>query len=126
MSGLVNLVELDLSNNFLTAVPMAALAALTNLKFLNLGSNKIQVTDLQRFPPGAATCRTALHCTALHCTAALTPSPGGEAKGNICWGFSLVAPNNLVPQNIPKGLSFLTGPFPPTLRPLVSRLRLLG
>ena len=43
-SGLVNLVELDLSNNFLTKVPMAALAALNNLKFLNLGSNKIQVT----------------------------------------------------------------------------------
>ena len=42
-SGLVNLVELDLSNNFLTKVPMVALAALNNLKFLNLGSNKIQV-----------------------------------------------------------------------------------
>ena len=43
ISGLVNLVELDLSNNFLTKVPMVALAALNNLKFLNLGSNKIQV-----------------------------------------------------------------------------------
>ena len=40
---MVNLVELDLSNNFLTKVPMAALAALKNMKFLNLGSNKIQV-----------------------------------------------------------------------------------
>ena len=42
-SGLVNLVELDLSNNFLTAIPIAALSTLTNLKFLNLGANKIQV-----------------------------------------------------------------------------------
>ncbi len=43
LAGLVNLVELDLSNNFLTAIPIAALATLLNLKFLNLGANKIQV-----------------------------------------------------------------------------------
>jgi hypothetical protein len=39
----VNLVELDLSNNFLTSIPVAALGTLLNLKFLNLGANKIQV-----------------------------------------------------------------------------------
>ena len=35
--------ELELSNNFLESIPIAALATLDNLKFLNLGSNKIQV-----------------------------------------------------------------------------------
>ena len=42
-SGVSSLVELELSNNFLESIPIAALAALDNLKFLNLGSNKIQV-----------------------------------------------------------------------------------
>jgi Leucine-rich repeat (LRR) protein len=37
------LVELDLSLNFLTSVPVEALGQLRNLKFLNLGSNRIQV-----------------------------------------------------------------------------------
>ena len=40
---LTNLVELDLSYNFLSSIPVGALADLNNLKFLNLGSNKIQV-----------------------------------------------------------------------------------
>ena len=35
--------ELELSNNFMEAIPIAALSSLKNLKFLNLGSNKIQV-----------------------------------------------------------------------------------
>ena len=43
-SGVSSLVELELSNNFLKSIPISALASLTNLKFLNLGSNKIQVT----------------------------------------------------------------------------------
>ena len=43
ISDLTNLVELDLSYNFLSAIPVGALADLNNLKFLNLGSNKIQV-----------------------------------------------------------------------------------
>ena len=42
-SGLSSLLELDLSNNFLENIPIAALANLKNLKFLNLGSNKIKV-----------------------------------------------------------------------------------
>ena len=42
-SGVSSLVELELSNNFLESIPIAALASLDNLKFLNLGSNKIQV-----------------------------------------------------------------------------------
>ncbi len=40
---LTNLVELDLSSNFLDSVPVQALKSLGNLKFLNLGSNKIRV-----------------------------------------------------------------------------------
>ena len=43
ISDLTNLVELDLSYNFLSSIPVGALADLNNLKFLNLGSNKIQV-----------------------------------------------------------------------------------
>ena len=42
-SDLENLVELDLSLNFLSSVPVRALGQLRNLKFLNLGSNRIQV-----------------------------------------------------------------------------------
>ena len=38
-----NLVELDLSHNFLREVPVDALSGLKNLKFLNLGSNRIEV-----------------------------------------------------------------------------------
>ncbi len=38
-----NLVELDLSSNFLDSVPVEALSRLDNLRFLNLGSNKIRV-----------------------------------------------------------------------------------
>ena len=41
--GLSSLVELDLANNFLQSIPIAALSSLDNLKFLNLGSNKIKV-----------------------------------------------------------------------------------
>ncbi len=48
----MNLVELDLSNNFLTTVPIAALATLLNLKFLNLGANKIQVEWVGQQDPG--------------------------------------------------------------------------
>ena len=43
---LENLVELDLSLNFLSSVPIGALSQLRNLKFLNLGSNRIQVSEL--------------------------------------------------------------------------------
>ena len=39
-----NLVELDLSHNFLREIPVEALSGLKNLKFLNLGSNRIQVS----------------------------------------------------------------------------------
>ena len=41
--GLSNLVELDLSNNFLTSIPVSALTSLNNIKFLNMGSNRIEV-----------------------------------------------------------------------------------
>ena len=41
--GLSSLVELDLANNFLESIPYAALATLKNLKFLDLGSNRIKV-----------------------------------------------------------------------------------
>ena len=44
-SDLENLVELDLSLNFLSSVPVGALGQLRNLKFLNLGSNRIQVSE---------------------------------------------------------------------------------
>ena len=44
VAELTNLVELDLSSNFLESVPVQALKSLTNLKFLNLGSNKIRVS----------------------------------------------------------------------------------
>ena len=56
-SDLVELVELDLSLNFLSSVPVGALGQLRNLKFLNLGSNRIQVwqflltTYYFSFPP---------------------------------------------------------------------------
>ena len=49
--------ELDLSLNFLSSVPVGALGQLRNLKFLNLGSNRIQVwqflltTYYFSFPP---------------------------------------------------------------------------
>ena len=43
IADLTNLVELDLSYNFLSSIPVGALSDLNNLKFLNLGSNKIQV-----------------------------------------------------------------------------------
>ena len=46
VSDLENLVELDLSLNFLSSVPIGALGQLRNLKFLNLGSNRIQVTSV--------------------------------------------------------------------------------
>ena len=46
VSGLSSLLELDMSNNFLETIPIAALESLKNLKFLNLGSNKIKVTHL--------------------------------------------------------------------------------
>ena len=50
-SDLENLVELDLSLNFLSSVPVGALGQLRNLKFLNLGSNRIQVsTTTSRIP----------------------------------------------------------------------------
>ena len=42
-SELTNLVELDLAFNFFESIPIEALKTLTNLKFLNLGSNKIKV-----------------------------------------------------------------------------------
>ena len=38
-----SLVELDLSHNFLREIPVDALAGLDNIKFLDLGSNRIQV-----------------------------------------------------------------------------------
>ena len=41
--------ELDLSLNFLTSVPIGALGQLRNLKFLNLGSNRIQVCIIHHF-----------------------------------------------------------------------------
>lgn len=41
---LSNLVELDLSFNFFERLPMDGLKNLKNLKFLNLGSNKIKVS----------------------------------------------------------------------------------
>jgi hypothetical protein len=41
-------VELDLANNFLEAVPVQALKVLKNIKFLNLGSNKIKVNTVPR------------------------------------------------------------------------------
>jgi hypothetical protein len=53
----VNLVELDLSNNFLSSIPLAALTTLTNLKFLNLGANKIQVIKRRIFLAGRAVLR---------------------------------------------------------------------
>ena len=37
------LVELDLSFNFFESLPIDAFKSLKNLKFLNLGSNKIKV-----------------------------------------------------------------------------------
>ena len=40
---LTNLVELDLSFNFFDSIPIEAFKGLENLKFLNLGSNKIKV-----------------------------------------------------------------------------------
>ena len=40
---LTNLVELDLSFNFFDSIPIEAFQGLENLKFLNLGSNKIKV-----------------------------------------------------------------------------------
>ena len=43
--GLSNLVELTLTNNFLTEVPVTALANLNNIKMLDLGSNRIQVNN---------------------------------------------------------------------------------
>ena len=46
ISGVSSLVELELSNNFLESIPIAALSSLKNLKFLNLGSNKIKVKSL--------------------------------------------------------------------------------
>lgn len=49
ISDLTNLVELDLSYNFLSSIPVGALADLNNLKFLNLGSNKIQVIFISPF-----------------------------------------------------------------------------
>ena len=49
IADLTNLVELDLSYNFLSSIPVGALADLNNLKFLNLGSNKIQVKYLYQF-----------------------------------------------------------------------------
>lgn len=49
LSDLENLVELDLSLNFLSSVPIGALGQLRNLKFLNLGSNRIQVCIIQSF-----------------------------------------------------------------------------
>ena len=48
ISDLTNLVELDLSYNFLSSIPVGALADLNNLKFLNLGSNKIQVKFISK------------------------------------------------------------------------------
>jgi Leucine-rich repeat (LRR) protein len=48
VSDLENLVELDLSLNFLSSVPVGALGQLRNLKFLNLGSNRIQVSATSR------------------------------------------------------------------------------
>ena len=44
--GLSNLVELDLSNNFLTSIPVSALTSLNNIKFLNMGSNRIEVMNI--------------------------------------------------------------------------------
>ena len=49
ISDLENLVELDLSFNFLSSVPIGALGQLRNLKFLNLGSNRIQVTAIVNY-----------------------------------------------------------------------------
>ena len=49
VSGLSSLVELDLANNFLESVPVSALSPLKNIKFLNLGSNKIKVIFLGLF-----------------------------------------------------------------------------
>ena len=51
ISGLSSLVELDLANNFLESIPIAALSTLENLKFLNLGSNKIKVTIYPFYSP---------------------------------------------------------------------------
>ena len=85
ISGLVNLVELDLSNNFLTKVPMVALAALNNLKFLNLGSNKIQVMVV-------------IVISGLQ----FSVNKGGK---HIGWVFSHASPlNNFVSQNPVRGV----------------------
>ena len=87
ISGLVNLVELDLSNNFLTKVPMVALAALNNLKFLNLGSNKIQVMLVIVIPRLQFL---------------------GNKRKTHGLGFSLMpALNNFVSQNPVRGVQFL-------------------
>ena len=40
--------ELDLSLNFLSSIPVGALAQLGNLKYLSLGSNRIQVSATSR------------------------------------------------------------------------------
>ena len=48
---LTNLVELDLSFNFFDSIPIEAFQGLENLKFLNLGSNKIKVGKKGRKEP---------------------------------------------------------------------------
>ena len=59
---LPNLIELELSHNFLTSVPVGALSQISNLKFLNLGSNRIKVKTIN------FVCRLALTRVQCHYT----------------------------------------------------------